>query len=96
MKEMIAQLVRKISCNKKAIETYQLGSGSYYICAWRLEQAAGNHAFDDHYEDFGITEDDGHKIRAFFQGMHSSPLEFRTMVDSWIDEALEPISRKKG
>lgn len=37
------------------------------ITAEFLEQAAGNHLFDDDYEKLGITEDEGHKIRVYFQ-----------------------------
>ncbi len=37
------------------------------ITAQNLEDAAGNHFFDDGYWKFGITEMDAHKIRAYFQ-----------------------------
>ena len=37
------------------------------INAENLEDVAGNHLFDDHPKVFGISEIDGHKIRAYFQ-----------------------------
>jgi len=36
------------------------------INAEKLEQAAGNHFFDDNYKDIGITEKEGHIIRTYF------------------------------
>lgn len=37
------------------------------ITCQNLEDAAGNHFFDDGYKKFGITEIESHKIRAYFQ-----------------------------
>src|SRR5271170_6983944 len=80
-----------------AFDTYARFAGVNHLCAWRLESAAGNHAFDDYPEVFGITEQEGHEIRAFFQTMPFIELErdkFRKQVDDWIDEALEPICHR--
>ena len=54
----------------------------------RLEDAAGNHLFDDHFGLFGITENEGHQIRSYFQ--HYScrrSEEFKKYIQKLIDEA---------
>lgn len=97
MKEQIIRLARKIVADKDAMAMYASGAGLHHLCAWRLEQAAGNHAFDDHPEAFGISEEEGHEIRAFFQTMPFIELErvkFRKQVDDWIDEAIEPFCHR--
>ena len=98
MKNMIMQISRKIVANKEAFAVYARFAGMNHLCAHRLESAAGNHAFDDHPEAFDITEQEGHHIRAFFQQMplmEAEKCQFRKMVDDWIDEAIEPISRRR-
>ena len=36
--------------------------------ALRLEQATGNHLFDDHPDWFGITKIEGHMLKEYIQG----------------------------
>ena len=51
--------------------TYSVSDGGFEggrITALRLEQATCNHLFDDHPEWFGITEHEGHVLRAYIQG----------------------------
>ena len=40
---------------------------SHKITARNLEDAAGNHLFDDHPELFGLIDIGGHRIREYFQ-----------------------------
>jgi len=37
------------------------------VCVENLADWSGNHLFDDHPEDFGLDELEGHRIRAYFQ-----------------------------
>jgi hypothetical protein len=43
------------------------GFSDIAITAENLEDAAGNHFFDDSPDIYNITEFEGHKLRAFFQ-----------------------------
>jgi hypothetical protein len=67
---LIKQIIKKISEDSTA-KRYagfdMLGKPQAYC----LEDAAGNHAFDDYPEVFGITENEGHQVRAFFQSSDS-------------------------
>ena len=54
--------------------THSVSDGGFEggrITALRLEQAACNHLFDDYPELFGITEREGHVLRAYIQGLAS-------------------------
>jgi hypothetical protein len=64
-----------------------LGSSSE---AYSLEDAAGNHAFDDYPEIFGISEEEGHQIRSFFQQARGCRYDdsFRAYVQSLIDSVV--------
>jgi hypothetical protein len=55
--------------------------------------SAGNHLFDDNPEEFGITENDGHQIRAYFQINSYNDLDhIKEMID-W--DLLEEIPKDK-
>ena len=45
--------------------------------------AAGNHLFDDHYCLFGLTQKEGHKVRAYFQNNSMYPEEMKKDLKSW-------------
>ena len=65
-----------------------------------LEDAAGNHLFDDHPKAFGISEIDGHKVRAYFQegstnydfvaDLHE---KFKNMLESERSEYLNRVNK---
>ena len=76
------------------------------INAENLEDVAGNHLFDDHPKAFGISEIDGHKIRAYFQegsinydfvvDLHE---KFKNMLEPERSEYLNRVNKiraKKG
>lgn len=61
---------------KKALETIlndrkKFGQVFLYsktgLTVQNLESAAGNHLFDDRYDDLNITKNEGHAIREYFQ-----------------------------
>lgn len=61
-----------------------------YITAKQVDNAAGNHVFDDYPEYWGITKTQGHEIRAVFQhNSTSSNEEFRNYIQELIDSAME-------
>jgi len=55
--------------NNRSLLKYPKTSGfeDTTINVENLEDVAGNHLFDDHPKAFGLSEIDGHKIRAYFQ-----------------------------
>jgi hypothetical protein len=67
----IEELIRKValvSHNNSAVKPYWDVDTTYHkYKAYALEDAAGNHAFDDYPEIWGITKHEGHCLRAFFQ-----------------------------
>lgn len=65
LEKLIVKVVSKIKGDKDLQS--KCSFGPWKSDAYALEDAAGNHAFDDYPEWFDITEDDGHKIRGFFQ-----------------------------
>lgn len=54
-----------------------------------IEDAAGNHTFDNYFEFWGITEDEGHRIRAYFQenSVRYNP-QVRKYIEDLIDESF--------
>lgn len=66
------------------------------ITAEKVENAAGNHLFDDHYEFWGITKTEGHSIRAVFQYYSVRRDEgFRKYIQDLIDTATELKYKKE-
>ena len=61
-----------------------------HITADRIDDAAGNHVFDDYPEFWGITEQQGHQIRAVFQtqSVRRDPA-FKEYIQNLIDTAME-------
>lgn len=73
----------------KKCPAIQLCSNNY-ITAKQIDNAAGNHVFDDNPEYWGITENQGHQIRSVFQHIStSSNEEFRNYIQDLIDNAME-------
>ena len=81
--ELIKKVVLKIKTDPVSFDA----AGIFReVDAKQLENAAGNHAFDDHPEAFGIGVDEGHHIRAYFQENGGSQnVEFRDYIQSLID-----------
>lgn len=69
IEELIKRVTRASLINEEAKKMWDVGQDIQYgkCAAYSLEDAAGNHAFDDYPEAFGITEQEGHQIRAYFQ-----------------------------
>jgi hypothetical protein len=89
LEALIQKVTRVIKVNKKA----QWACGSFptdiiRLNTYYLESAAGNHAFDDHPEAFGITKDEGHSIRRYFQEQCGSQ-DFKDYIQSLIEECLK-------
>ena len=60
------------------------------ITAEKVEDAAGNHVFDDHFEFWGITETEGHQIRSVFQRYSTrKELGFKKYIQDLIDSSME-------
>lgn len=60
------------------------------ITAERIDSAAGNHVFDDHYEFWGITKQEGHNLRAVFQTYSIRKDEdFKKYVQELIDNSMD-------
>ena len=66
MEELLEKVVKKILVTPD-LHKYVDFSGKYKPASHEFEDAAGNHAFDDYPDLFGITENEGHRIRAYFQ-----------------------------
>lgn len=65
------------------------------ITADKVEDAAGNHVFDDYFEFWGITENQGHQIRSVFQYYSSRRDEgFKKYITDLIDNSWEVELRK--
>lgn len=65
------------------------------ISAEKVEDAAGNHAFDDWPEFWEITEQEGHQIRSVFQYYSCRRIpEFKQYIQELIDTAREVSFRK--
>jgi hypothetical protein len=60
------------------------------ITAQKVEDAAGNHVFDDYFEFWQITEQEGHQIRAVFQHYSTRRDEgFKKYITDLIDNSFE-------
>lgn len=69
IRPLLEKVLREIYGDRSKL-TYSTSDGGLNggrITAWRLEQAADNHLFDDHPELFGITKHDGHTLRQYFE-----------------------------
>ena len=72
VKVLIQKVLDKIHSSKEAKRIYngyifRPASESPILSCEVFFAVAGNHAFDDRYEEFNITKLEGHKIRAYFQ-----------------------------
>lgn len=69
VKEPMKKALEAIQKDRSLLSKYPKTTGfeDQRITIENLEALAGNHLFDEHPEWFGITEMDGHKIRAYFQ-----------------------------
>lgn len=67
------------------------------ITAERIDSAAGNHVFDDHYEFWGITKQQGHEIRAVFQhfSIRKDP-DFKNYIQQLIDNSMDISFKQKN
>jgi hypothetical protein len=65
------------------------------ITAEKVDDAAGNHVFDDYPEFWEITENQGHQIRAVFQhySVRNDP-GFKKYITDLIDNSWEVELRK--
>jgi len=75
LKDLMTKVKNKILSDpkaKKVFEDYAIKK-TMDFSAWN--NAAGNHAFDDSPEVFGITQSEGSHIRANFQTMDSAGWE---------------------
>jgi hypothetical protein len=88
LENLIKKVILKVKTDPEAKQLYIDFSGDFFfeLTTSRLENAAGNHAFDDHPEVFGITEHEGHCIRAYCQ--QNSGQEFRDYVQSVINSVV--------
>jgi len=60
------------------------------ITSERIDSAAGNHVFDDHYEFWGITKQEGHNLRAVFQTYSiRRDEEFKKYIQELIDNSMD-------
>lgn len=69
VKELVQRAVKAAQENLGAQVIWNPWQDAKYgkCFAYSLEDAAGNHAFDDYPELFNLTEHEGHQIRAYFQ-----------------------------
>ena len=72
------------------------------ITCQNLEDAAGNHFFDDSPIKYGITKMDAHKIRAYFQegcGDYNFVIElherFPKIIEKETDEFMERVNNRR-
>ena len=72
------------------------------ITCQNLEDAAGNHFFDDYPARYGITRMEAHKIRAYFQegcGNYNFVKElherFPTIIEKETDEFMERVNNRR-
>jgi hypothetical protein len=77
----VAAKMYKGYCNRPTLSLHRFGC------------AVGNHAFDDHPDAFGITEDEGHYIRAFFHNElwsgRSSKVAYEKQIKEWLGPDAE-------
>ena len=81
-------LFKKVIRKAKTCPALSLCS-NYLITPERVEDAAGNHVFDDYPEFWGITKQEGHELRAHFQ--HYSVRRhsvFKQYIQDLIDNCL--------
>lgn len=62
----------------------------------QIDSAAGNHVFDDYFVFWGISENDGHKIRSVFQtNSVRYNQNFKKYIQELIDSAMD-LKYSKG
>lgn len=66
LEELFKKVIRMVKVDP-GLKNYLEFNEKYKENYKSLEDAAGNHAFDDYPEMFNITKQEGHEIRAFFQ-----------------------------
>lgn len=67
------------------------------ITAEKIEDSAGNHVFDDYFEFWEITQNEGHQIRAVFQkySVRRNP-EFKEYIQDLIDDSYSYERKSSG
>lgn len=65
------------------------GASAGRITAWRLEQAVCNHLFDDHPEQFGITEQESHVLRDYIQSKADTGREYIELLHKEFPEFMD-------
>lgn len=78
VKHLLLKIHEKVKSDKKLEEVlFQWGGRNRdkKITYMTWANAAGNHLFDDHPEQFDITESEGHHIRTFFQSSSEKTVE---------------------
>ena len=78
LEELLKKVVR-MAKNDPGLKTYLEFNEKYKENYKSLEDAAGNHAFDDYPDMFNITKQEGHTIRGFFQTY--SPRKYPELKD---------------
>jgi len=99
VREPLGKILKEIQSDRSLFR--YTPSGDTKITAHNLETAAGNHLFDDHPEDFGISKREGHSIRVYFQGdsnygfIEELHREFPEMMESEPKHYLQMVDKHR-
>lgn len=100
---ILEKVIKSIIADRTLLTGWKT-SGTYNNCvtAENLEDAAANHFFDDYPETYGITEKEGHMLRAYFQkGCKDYDFvieihrKFHDLMDEERKEYLDRINRRR-
>jgi hypothetical protein len=80
LKDLLTKVLVVLNNNKEVRKHFVCEGDKIGIMHWH--NSAGNHLFDDHPEWFGITENEGHRIRAYFQqNSYNNPEHIQELKD---------------
>jgi len=93
--EILTRIFYKIYEDSQSRAKYEICAGGLptgEINYFRMDNASGNHAFDDYPELFNITEHEGHHIRAAFQQVMGEGA--RSVLEKKVLRAAEAARKK--
>lgn len=93
IENLLLKILRAAKNERDVKRYFNPFEGNWKPVPYQFDDAAGNHVFDDFPEIFGLTEDEGHQVRHFFQsqskGTRYNPHLFEYIQDLFVRIATD-------
>ena len=93
VREALRRVLEVIKADKSVFDDYYESLFSRKVTVETIENLAGNHLFDNHPERFDITEQEGQRIRSYFQ-VGINDYDFVSELHKEFPDIFEPESKK--